>query len=59
MRIIYCGDSPEVYVVALNDVVPRGVAIEVDDDLGRSLCEQVTNWQQVPDAEEADPEADL
>jgi len=44
MRIIYCGDAPEVYVVALDGIVPHGVPIEVDDDLGRSLCEQVTNW---------------
>jgi len=52
MRIIYCGDSPEVYVVALNDVVPHGVAIEVDDDLGRSLCEQFTNWRAASPPEE-------
>lgn len=28
-------------------VVPSGATVEVDDDLGRTLCEQTDRWQQV------------
>lgn len=48
MRIIYVGPAAEVFVPALDGIVPSGVAVEVDDELARSLCEQVDNWQPAP-----------
>jgi len=48
MRIIYVGPAAEVFVPALDGIVPSGVAVEVDDELARSLCEQDT-WQPAPD----------
>lgn len=44
-RIMYVGDSPEAYVVALDGIVPHGVAIDVDDDIAAALLEQPGNWQ--------------
>jgi hypothetical protein len=49
MKIIYVGPAAEVFVPALDGIVPSGVAVEVDDELARSLCEQVDNWQPAPD----------
>lgn len=59
-RIIYVGESPEVYVVALDGIVPHGVAIEVDDNLAASLLEQPTNWQPADESfpESSDPVLD-
>ncbi len=44
MKVIFCGDAAETYVPALGDIVPHGVAIDVDDELAVSLLEQPANW---------------
>lgn len=33
-------------IVATQQVVEPGESVEVDDALGKSLCEQPDNWQQ-------------
>lgn len=55
MKIKYVGPSPAV------DIIPgyhaaHGHAIEVPDELGRSLCEQDT-FEEVKSAKKADPAA--
>lgn len=49
-RIRYVGDAPEVFVPALDAIVPHGVAFDVADDLAESLLEQPANWQRADGA---------
>ena len=44
-RILYVGEACEVYVPALDGIVPHGVAVDIDDTIAASLLEQPTNWQ--------------
>lgn len=45
MRVKYVGSHDAVDVAGL--VVAQGESVEVSAELGKSLCEQATNWQPV------------
>lgn len=44
MRVTYRGPAAEAVIAATDQIVASGETVEVDDDLGRSLCEQTDNW---------------
>ena len=60
MRIKYIGrHSGGVEVPALAAVVAHGETVEVDDDLGASLCRQESEWQPVKAAPSKQKDADV
>jgi hypothetical protein len=54
MRVRYigpCCDADGVEIAATGQQVARGATVEVDDELGLSLCDQPDNW--APDGDES------
>jgi hypothetical protein len=45
MHVTYTGPFDEVEIPVLGITAQRGKAIEVDSEVGQSLCEQ-TDWEQ-------------
>ena len=59
MRIKYIGrHSGGVEVPALDALVGHGETVEVDDELGASLCRQRSEWQPVKAAPSKQKDAD-
>lgn len=44
MKVTFIGPADATRIVATGQLVFHGDSVEVDDDLGRSLCEQESNW---------------
>lgn len=51
MKIRNVSSLGDLYVPALDRVVPADEVIEVGDDAGANMVEQPENWQAVVDAE--------
>lgn len=47
MKIRYIGGHDEVEIDETGQVCKRGETVEVDNDLGKRLAEQKSNWEPV------------
>lgn len=56
MLVIYEGPYLEGAEIGITgQVVPRGVPTEVDDEIGKSLCQQVGHWREHKESSKTEP----